>query len=122
MRGTIKPDRQSITPSNKSKTDMLSRRNILQSIEECENNADSFQNCQKLATLFTIYDHLYAEPSVNQETIREVVIEDYGDDEFYSLIAGKNADQVWNIMNELMQTLKAINPALYNAVLRKLQE
>lgn len=105
---------------------MLSRKNILQAIEECENSADSFQNCQKLATLFTIYDHLYGEPQETQTTNREAIVDNYadsyGDNEFISLIAGKNADRVWAVMNELMQTLQAIQPSLYNAVLRKLRE
>lgn len=105
---------------------MLSRQSILQAIEECENSADSFQNCQKLATLFTIYDHLYGEQKETQVSVRETIIENYsdsyGDNEFMSLIAGKNADKVWSVMNELMQTLQAIQPSLYSAVLRKLRE
>lgn len=101
---------------------MLSRKSILQAIEECENNADSLQNCQKLATLYIIYDHLYAEPVNRQETIREVIVESYGDNEFLSLVEGQNADKVWGIMDELMMTVQAIQPALYQAVLRKLKE
>lgn len=101
---------------------MLSRKNILKAIDECKNSTESFQNCQKLATLYIIYDHLYGEPDNRQETIREVIVENYGDSEFLDLIAGKNADKVWGIIDELMRTLEAIQPALYNAVLRKLRE
>lgn len=101
---------------------MFSRRELLNAIAECEAGVNNFQNCQKLATLYSIYDHLYAEPIKMQETTQEVKIGDYGDSDFLQLISDKKANEVWLVIDELMETVHAIQPKLYDAVLRKLKE
>ena len=37
-------------------------------------------------------------------------------------VNGKNAVKIWNIMSELMESVKLIQPKLYNAVMRKISE
>ncbi len=103
---------------------MFSRRELLNAIAECETGNNSFQNCQKLATLYSIYDHLYSEraPMPMQETIQETKIDAHGDSDFLQAVTGKDAKQVWPVMDELMSTVQTLQPRLYDAVLRKLNQ
>ena len=40
--------------------------------------------------------------------------------EFLQAISGRKSSEMWAVMGELMDTLQAINPRLYNSVLRKI--
>ena len=40
--------------------------------------------------------------------------------EFFQAISGRKSADMWAVMGELMDTLQAINPRLYSAVLRKI--
>lgn len=48
-------------------------------------------------------------------------IDYYGDSEFLLEINGRESYDVWEIIDELMTTLQAINPRLYTAVIQKNQ-
>ena len=39
---------------------------------------------------------------------------------FFQAISGRKSAEMWAVMGELMDTLQAINPRLYNSVLRKI--
>jgi GGDEF domain-containing protein len=56
------------------------------------------------------------------ESIREVIIGKYGDSEFMRVIEGKKAEDVWSVMDELLQTIQMLQPRLYNATIEKLKE
>ena len=43
-----------------------------------------------------------------------------GSGEFFQAISGRKSAEMWAVMGELMDTLQAINPRLYNSVLRKI--
>lgn len=98
---------------------MLTKREIIDAIRECEDSPASYQNCQRLATFYTIYDHMFP-PERQSEIKTETVIEDYGKSDFLLSVGRKNAEKVWNVMDELMSTLQAVNPKLYDGVLRKI--
>lgn len=100
---------------------MLTKRELTDAIRECENLPASYQNCQRLATFYTIYDHMFP-PEVRSEIKAEKVIEDYGKSDFLTSVGGKNAEKVWTVMDELMLTLQAVNPKLYDGVLRKIND
>ena len=40
--------------------------------------------------------------------------------EFFQAISGRKSSDMWAVMGELMDTLQAINPRLFNSVLRKI--
>ena len=40
--------------------------------------------------------------------------------EFFQAISGRKSADIWAVMGELMDALQAINPRLYNSVLRKI--
>ena len=43
-----------------------------------------------------------------------------GNSELFQAISGRKSAEMWAVMGELMDTLQAINPRLYNSVLRKI--
>lgn len=101
---------------------MYSKRELLNAIAECETGLNSYQNCQKLATLYTLYDHSFADHKPKAETVREQIIDDYGDSEFLQAVAGKQSEQVWKILDEMVSAVQVLQPKLYDAVLLKLKE
>lgn len=101
---------------------MLSKKEIERAIAECENGNSSYQNCEKLATLYTIYDHLYSREEPMTATREEIVIGDHGVSDFLNEIRDQDAGRMWGIMDELMDALKVTNPRLYDGVMRKVAE
>lgn len=99
---------------------MLSQRELDNAIREFEDAPVNYENCAKLATFYTIFDHLYGDtetPKAPQE-----IVGYYGDSEFLKMAGGQNAENVWGILDELMDTLKVVNPRLYDGVMRKMAE
>ena len=45
----------------------------------------------------------------------------YGESEFAQAVTGMDPAEAWGVMDELMDTLRVINPGLYRGVLRKLR-
>lgn len=89
---------------------MFSREEIERAIRETEANADTYEDCAKLATFYEIQDHLYSKDMPKQIS---------GNSEFLQAVNGKG-DEVWSVLDELMETLKLINPHLYNGAMRKI--
>ena len=103
---------------------MFSKSELLDAIEDLEMAPATFQNAEKLATFYTLYEHLYVrkEPLSRVESIEEVVIGDYGDSEFFQAVMDKKADDVWMIIDELIETLKVMQPKLYQATIDNIKE
>lgn len=107
---------------------MITERDLQDAIAECQGERHPTANtCIKLAAYFTIYDHLYPKeikkeevPQTIFQTVDEDIIGDYGDSEFYRTIKGRKAEEVWAVMDELMETIQVINPKLYDGVMRQL--
>lgn len=104
---------------------MFTRNELLDSIEELERSPKTFQNIQKLATFYSIYDHLYGysySSAPAKESVKEVIIGKHGDSEFLQIIEGKEADKVYSVLDELMETIQALQPRLYEATLQQLRD
>ena len=104
---------------------MITERELLDAIKECERDPITMAKCDKLANFYIIHDHLYGDGgySYNQaKTEIEKVIYTKSDSEFLQTVDGMNAEKVWKIIDELMETIKIINPRLYDGVLRKLDD
>lgn len=56
------------------------------------------------------------------ESVREVKIDRYGDSEFLETITDKNPEDIWMVMDELMSTLQALNPRLYQATMDRIKQ
>ena len=109
---------------------MITERDLQEAIAECEGERNPNSNtCIKLAAFYTIKNHLFPEREVLPQVYSyaapvvetEARIGDYGGSDFLQTVHGMDADEVWGIMDELMQTLQVINPRLYAGVMRKLR-
>ena len=58
-------------------------------------------------------------PMQSEGSTSDIVSVD-GNSEFFQAISGRKSTDMWAVMGELMDTLQAINPRLYNSVLRKI--
>lgn len=96
---------------------MISKRELEQAIRECENGRVSYQNCEKLATFYTLYDHLYAE--YPQE---EVVYQPRIESKVLEIAGNKDAIEVWALVDELVDAVQVLNPKLYQNFIAKLAE
>lgn len=112
---------------------MITEQDLKQAIAECQGEKHPNANtCIKLSAYLTIYEHLYHKSTNIQEDIKPPQIEantreikdnligEYGESEFYQTIKGKHAADVWAVMDELMETIKLMNPRLYDGVLHQL--
>lgn len=81
-----------------------------------------------LAALYIVRDHMdgiqsrydtgysrEAEPLSPLDTAGE-----YGRSDFLQAIAGKDLERLWMVIDELMDTLQAVNTKVYNGVMRKI--
>ena len=66
----------------------------------------------------TLPAYSYAAPPEQVETI----IDYQSDMEFSAVIDGRRADDVWLVMEELMEVLRRTSKPLYNATIRKIQD
>ena len=103
---------------------MITERDLNSAIAECKGkrNPDA-STCIKLAAYYTIRRELFGDVSnaysYAPAPIRSTV-EFGGDSEFARAVDGKEQYPVLQVLDELMTTLKVIQPKLYNAVMDKL--
>lgn len=111
---------------------MITKQDLQAAIAECQEVRNPTSNtCIKLAAYYTIKEHLY--PDKTQLAEENSTRQNYSfaanevgkvtyesDTEFSQAIRGKPVDEVLSVMDELMQTLEAVNPRLYASVLRKI--
>lgn len=109
---------------------MIYEKDLDEAIAECQGkrNPDA-STCMKLAAFYTIKHFMYPtaeesspfSPSYSYAPApndAKVIID--SDSEFARLIDGKDQSAVWPVMDELMDTLKALMPRLYDGVMKKL--
>ena len=101
---------------------MFSEAELQSAIDELEKSSTTFQDAEKLATFYTLYDHLYKHDEPVIEPIKEVKIDRYNGSEFCRVISGKKAKDVWIVMNEVMGMIKVTQPHIYRAVIQRLMK
>lgn len=89
---------------------MFSEQELKNFIAELSEGKHSYQNCERLAAVYTVMDHLHPKG-----------IGDYGESEFLQSIIGKDEREVFYLLDELLQIVNAINPKLYNSFLAKIE-
>lgn len=102
---------------------MIARADLLNAIAECQDGTITQNKCDKLASYYVIYDHLYGNESeygASSDNTRSAKISTNSGSEFLRAINGMDALKALTIIDELMETLKVINPRLYDGVLRRL--
>lgn len=104
---------------------MFSKAELVDAIDQLKAGKHSIQNCEKLAAVYIVLDHLYGEkPIMNVEYSNDSRIESeiglYGESKFLKTVAGKSAESVWILIDELVDALAVLNPRLVNSFFEKL--
>ena len=107
---------------------MITEKDLHEAIAECQGERNPNANtCIKLAAFYTILDHITEKEeevlhgySYAPEPITSNEVDYDGESDFAIAISGKDAHEVWSLMDELMQTLQITNPPLYNSVMRRI--
>lgn len=111
---------------------MITEHDLEQAIAECQGERNPNANtCMKLAAFYTIRNEMFGKPEQYETPdysfaaapvdTAEIINYDSGTD-FSQAIDGRKQEDIWPIMDELMDTVHALLPRLYDGVMRKLQE
>lgn len=119
---------------------MYTKYELLDGISELLEGKHSVQNCEKLAAIYTVLDHLYPENAENQqktalnsqnmgysydnkvETENKPVVGRYGNSEFLQAVAGEDLKSVFLLLDELMDAVAVLMPKLYDNFMHRLTE
>lgn len=121
---------------------MITKKDLLESIAECQGIRNPNANtCLKLAAFYTILDHMEEDSASetapdnadsekqNRRTFPAVsfaapeeVVSFQGAGDFAKAVNGIPAQDAWAVMAELMAMLQMLEPKLYSAVMRKIEE
>ena len=102
---------------------MISQQDLQEAIAECQGQRNPNANtCIKLAAFLTIQRELYGSDELSEVPPRSFsyATKYESDTEFAQAIKGKSYEEVLPVMDELMTTLAAVYPRLYESVLREL--
>lgn len=94
---------------------MISKDELDKTILELEMRDTTFANCAKLADLYTVRDHL-----TGQQTAQPTPLSVNQSSEFLRYVYGKDSVAVWDVMGELMDTLKVTAPRAYSGVMERI--
>lgn len=104
---------------------MITERELLDAIRECEAEPITASKIGKLADFYTIYNHLFGQPYESAYSYAnqiEKTISITGDSDFMKAVNGKDAEKVMAIVDELLEAVKVLQPRMYDGVLRRLSE
>ena len=105
---------------------MITEAALREAIAEVQGKRDPNRNdCMMLAAFYILQDHLYPERGYsNAEPLdivtREDTLGDYGDSDFLRAIRGKNPADVWLLVDDLVETVRLIQPRVYNGLMNAL--
>ena len=111
---------------------MVDEKELALWIARLETEESSWPNYQKLAALYIIQNQhipkedkptmLYSATSAPVEINRYAseTVGSYGDSDFLQAISVTAPARAWEVMDELMDSLKIVNERVYNSVMRKL--
>ena len=98
---------------------MLDKKELLEAIEHLEDNVRDFKDCERLASLYTIYSFKFAKKDAH-EPICELIIQTDNSSEFLSAVNGKQSEKIWNVIDDLMSELANKYPVLYEHTIDKI--
>lgn len=114
---------------------MITEQDLQEAIAECLGQRDPNANtCIKLAAYYTIQNELFGnrdQSVVNQIPTYsragpieepETYVDFLSDSEFSRAINGMESRQAWAMVDELVETVRILNPRLYNSLMRKMEE
>lgn len=99
---------------------MIDYSEIEKTLLEAESNYDtSFAALSKIAPLYCAM--LYKQLAGKSSQAHPEPLTVSGDSEFLTAVADKNSVEIFAVMDELMESVRAICPRLYEATMRKLE-
>jgi len=107
---------------------VITEYDLQEAIAECQGERNPTANtCIKLAAFYILKDHLFpaGEPPATYSFASgptENTIQLESGSEFSRMVNGRDPGEVWPVMDELMDTLAATWPRLYDGVMRELQK
>ena len=110
---------------------MISEHDLRQAIAECQGERSPNANtCMKLASYYTIHDHMYGKPDIpGASNAAAPVTAELGeaiayntDTAFSRAIYGKDVDSVLSVIDDLMQALQVLSPRLYRLTMAKIEK
>ena len=102
---------------------MITKHDLDKAIAECQGQRNPNANtCLKLAAFYTIKKELFGgeEAPMYSYSPEPVNVQAYGDSEFLEAIEGKPLDAVFSVMDELMDSMKVLQPRIYDGVMRRI--
>ena len=110
---------------------MITKKDLQEAIAECQGQRNpNASTCIKLAAFYTIRRELFGEEKeagllpgysfLPQSTAESLIINN-SDSEFARKIDGRRQEDVWPLMDEMMDTIHAVHPRLYKAVMDRLR-
>ena len=110
---------------------MITEKDLQEAIAECQGQRNpTTSTCIKLAAFYTIRRELFGEEkeagplpgySFAAQTEPEPMIYNNSGSEFARAIDGRRQEEIWPLMDEMMDTIHAIHPRLYTAVMERLR-
>ena len=92
-------------------------------IAEWENKPLTFVTVERLAWLYIVRDHNLLDVSPEEEVIKSMPhVAMSSGSEFMEAAYNADINNLWSTLDELMNTIKIIQPRLYEATLTKLRE
>lgn len=109
---------------------MITERDLAEAIAECQGKRNPDSNtCIKLAAFYTIRNELFGSQdrvtpsySYSPSQTNDSMVTIAGDSDFAKRINGKRQEDVWSVIDELMDTLRVMQPRLYRMVMDNLNE
>lgn len=110
---------------------MITEQDLQEAIAECQGQRNpNASTCIKLAAFYTIRRELFGEEkdaaqfpaySYAAQTESEPIIMNESGSDFARAIDGRPQAEIWPLMDEMMETIHAIHPRLYSAVMDRLR-
>ena len=104
---------------------MITERDLQEAIAECQGQREPNANtCIKLAAFYTIRKELFGKQDAEYSydpAPNDVAVEIDSDTDFARLVDGRPQKEIWPVLDELMETLRKMQPRLYYMVMDKLQ-
>ena len=108
---------------------MLDAKEIEKEISRLEYIESSYANYAKLADLYTIQNQMNKAAGADEYSHSAVPVVEieheigcYGESEFMQAITGKDAYEIWPIIDELMGTLQVVNTKAYNRIMKRIYD
>lgn len=110
---------------------MITEHDLKEAIAECQGvRHPDASTCMKLASFLTIQREMFGETQADPSSYSfameptgqvETTIEYESDTEFSKAVHGRDAREIWSIVDEAMDALQVLNPQLYKSIMRKIE-